>query len=198
VHTLATRIPRTPLVLVLVAAITVGAAPVARASILNYIAFLNGANESPPVVSAGVGSAEVTIDDVAHTMRVQASFTGLNGNTTACHIHAPTVVAGTGTAGVATTTPYFAGFPIGVKSGVYDNTLDLTLATSYNPSYITANGGTTASAEVALLAAIAAGKAYFNIHSTTSGGGEIRGFLELFFPTATAPSSWGRIKSLYR
>ena len=44
---------------------------------------------------------------------------------------------------------------------------------------MTANGGTPASAEAALMASIAAGTAYFNIHSTTFQGGEIRGFLTL-------------------
>jgi hypothetical protein len=86
-------------------------------------------------------------------------------------------VALTGTAGVATTTPYFAGFPIGVSSGTYDVTLDLTQSSSYNGSFVTGNGGTTATAESALLSAIASGKAYLNIHSTTFGSGEIRGFL---------------------
>ncbi len=76
-----------------------------------------------------------------------------------------------------TTTPTFAGFPLGVTSGSYNNTLDLTLASSYNPAYITANGGTTATAEAALAAAIASGRAYLNIHSSVFGGGEIRGFL---------------------
>jgi hypothetical protein len=55
--------------------------------------------------------------------------------------------------------------------------LDLTQSSSYNPSYITANGGTPATAEVALVAAIKAGEAYLNIHTTTFAGGEIRGFL---------------------
>ena len=64
-----------------------------------------------------------------------------------------------------------------MTAGTYDNTLDLTQSSSYNPSFVTANGGTTASAETALLNGIAAGKAYWNIHSSTFGGGEIRGFL---------------------
>ena len=51
------------------------------------------------------------------------------------------------------------------------------LATSHNPSFIGANGGTTASAEAALLASAAAGTSYFNIHTTVFPGGEIRGFL---------------------
>jgi hypothetical protein len=112
-------------------------------------------------------------------MNVNVSFSGLVGTTTASHIHAATLTAGSGTAGVATTTPYFAGFPIGVTSGTYNNTLDMTQASSYNPAYVTANGGTIAGAEAALLAAMLADKAYYNIHSTVYGGGEIRGFLVL-------------------
>jgi hypothetical protein len=110
-------------------------------------------------------------------MRVQATFSGLTGNTTASHIHAPTAAAGTGTAGVATTTPTFTGFPTGVKAGTYDHTFDMTLASSYNPAYITANGGSPATAFIAFKAAVAAGKSYLNIHSSFAAGGEIRGFL---------------------
>jgi hypothetical protein len=107
------------------------------------------------------------------------TFSGLTGTTTASHIHAPTAVAlsPTATAGVATTTPTFTDFPLGVKAGTYDHTFDMTLTSSYNPPYITANGGTAASAFVALKTAIAAGKSYLNIHSSFAGGGEIRGFL---------------------
>ena len=78
---------------------------------------------------------------------------------------------------MATTTPYFAGFPIGVTSGTYIATMDLTLSSSWNAAYISANGGTPGSAEVAFASALAGDKAYFNIHSTTFPGGEIRGFL---------------------
>ena len=151
--------------------------PTAHAAMLQYDAFLSGPSESPPNSSSGTGFATVDYDNSAHTLLVDVSFTGLLGPTTASHIHAPTAVPLTGTAGVATTTPYFAGFPIGVTSGTYMNTLDLTLASSYNPAYITANGGTTAGAEAALAAAIAAGESYLNIHTSAFPGGEIRGFL---------------------
>ena len=57
------------------------------------------------------------------------------------------------------------------------HTFDMTLSSSYNAPFITNNGGTTASAEAALLAGVEAGKAYLNIHSSTFAGGEIRGFL---------------------
>ena len=142
-----------------------------------FLANLTGPNESPPNSSPGTGAAIVTIDDVANTMRVQVSFSGLLGTTTASHIHSATASPFTGTAGVATTTPTFAGFPLGVTSGTYDATLDMTLASSYNPAFITANGGTTSSAEAALFNGIRNGEAYLNIHTSVVPGGEIRGFL---------------------
>ena len=112
-----------------------------------------------------------------HTLAISANFTGLTGTTTAAHIHAPTATPGSGTAGVATQTPSFVNFPLGVTSGSFNQTLDLTQASSYNSAYITANGGTTTSAEAALVASMNAGTSYFNIHTSTFPGGEIRGFL---------------------
>lgn len=172
-------------------------AATAHAAAVSYVATLNGPNESPPNASPAVGFGQVDIDATAHTMRVQANFSGLLGTTTASHIHGPTAVAGTGTAGVATVTPTFTGFPGGVTSGTYDHTFDMTLTTSYNAPFLAANGGTAAGAEAALFAAIAAGKAYLNIHTQVFTGGEIRGFLT---PAATPnqATSWGRVKRLYR
>jgi len=156
---------------------TIGFAPASQAALIQYGANLDGLSEFPPNASPGTGVSTVDYDDVAHTLHVQASFSGLIGTTTASHIHGPTAVPGVGTAGVATTTPTFAGFPLGVSAGVYDITLDLTAASSYNPAFVTANGGTTAGAEAALVASLAGGTAYLNIHSTAFPGGEIRGFL---------------------
>jgi hypothetical protein len=149
----------------------------AHGGLIIYDATLSGPAESPPNASPGIGFAEVDINTTANTMRVQISFSGLLGPTTASHIHSATPSPGAGTAIVATTTPTFPVFPLGVTSGTYDQTLDMTLASSYNPAFITANGGTTASAESALFAGIAADEAYVNIHTTIVPGGEIRGFL---------------------
>ncbi len=154
-----------------------------------YTAILNGPAESPSNASPGTGTATITVNTVTNTMRVQCTFSGLTGSTTASHIHSATAVANTGTAGVATTTPTFAGFPIGVTSGTYDNTLDMTLASSYNPAYVTANGGTTASAFAALQAGLSANQAYYNIHSATFPGGEIRGFLSVFCSSANSSTT---------
>jgi hypothetical protein len=193
---LTTRVPRS-LFAALLVVLTVSASTLARSAEFTYTAVLNGASEAPPNASLGVGSVQVDVNTTTNMMHILATFYGLTGNTTACHIHAPTAVAGTGTAGVATTTPSFALFPLGVKQGVFENTLDMTLASSYNPAYVTANGGTTAGAQAALFAALAANKAYFNVHSSSFPGGEIRGFLgDKSTPTKNA--SWGRIKNLYR
>ena len=149
----------------------------AQAKLTVYTAVLNGANEAPPNGSTGIGSATVKYDDTLHTLQVGVTFSGLTGTTTASHIHCCTPVANSGTASVATQTPTFTGFPTGVKAGTYDNTFDLTSASSWRALFITANGGTPASAETAFAAGLATGKAYLNIHSTLYPGGEIRGFL---------------------
>lgn len=154
------------------------AASMAQATTVVYTVLLSGPNESPANASPGTGNGTVTINDVLFTMAVNFTFAGLTGTTTAAHIHAATAVAFTGTAGVATTTPSFAGFPLGVTSGAYNSgALDMTNASSYNPAYVTANGGTPATAFTALKTAAANGQAYLNIHTSTFGGGEIRGFL---------------------
>ncbi|PTN11886.1 CHRD domain-containing protein [Nitrosomonas aestuarii] len=150
--------------------------PLANAGIMTYSAVLNGASESPPIVSPGSGFVTVTIDDVANTMHIQASFSNLIGTTTAAHIHCCTADPLTGVVGVATTTPSFAGFPLAVTAGTYDNILDMTLSSSFNSTFITTHGGITG-AQQFLYAGMSLHKSYFNIHTTFASGGEIRGFL---------------------
>jgi hypothetical protein len=147
-----------------------------QASVI-YTATLSGTAESPPNASTGTGFATVEYDSTAHTLMIDMSFSGLIGTTTAAHIHCCTAAPLAGTAGVATTTPSFPNFPLGVTSGSYKQTFDLTQASSYNPAFITANGGTTAGAEAVLAAGLANGETYFNIHTNSIPSGEIRGFL---------------------
>ncbi len=149
----------------------------AEADPIFYAANLDGPSESPPNASPGTGFAEVAFDITAHTMHVQVTFADLTSPTTASHIHATTTDPFTGIAGVATTTPTFPSFPLGVTSGTYDMLFDTSQSSTYNPAFVTANGGTVAGAEAALAAALAAGKAYLNIHTSQFPGGEIRGFL---------------------
>ena len=156
-------------------ALSLAAAGSASAVSLVYTATLSGANENPVNGSLGTGFFTITIDQSLSTMTVDGSFSGLSGTVTAAHIHCcaapPTNV------GVATVTPTFTGFPSGVTSGVYNHTFDLLDAASYNPTFVSGNGGTAATAMSALLAGIAAGQSYFNIHTTSFAGGEIRGYL---------------------
>ena len=140
---------------------------------------MDGPSESPTNTFTGTGYGTALYDDIAHTLALNVSFAGLDGTTTASHIHAATPNPFRQTAGVATTTPSFTGFPLGVKSGTFSNTLDLTLGTSWNPSYVSAHGGTTAGAETDFIAAMFGHQAYWNIHTSTVGGGEIRGFMSL-------------------
>jgi hypothetical protein len=156
----------------------------ASASIVIYDATL-GNFESPATGSSGTGFAIVTIDTAAQTMEVNVTFSGLTSGTTASHIHC--CIAPGGNAGVVTTTPTFPGFPLGVTSGSYDQTFDLTSASSYNPAFVTAIGSVS-NAEAALLAGLSAGEAYLNIHTTNFPGGEIRGFL--LASAVPEPSTW--------
>ena len=141
-----------------------------------YTAVLNGPSESPANASPGTGSATVTIDSDLRMMRIQENFSGLLAGVTASHIHCCTMISDAGTAGVATMTPTFLDFPSGVTAGSYDHTFDMTMASSYNAPFVTANGGTNG-AFLALVTGLNGGNAYVNIHTTSFPTGEIRGFL---------------------
>lgn len=162
-----------------------GISPASRSATLYYEAHLDGSSEAPPNASPGTGYATLLIDTTARTFHLAADFSGLLGTTTAAHIHAATMFPNAGTAGVATQVPSFGGFPLGVGSGAYSQTFDMTLLSSWNPSFVTANGGTAAGAESSFVAAVAAERAYLNIHTTLYPGGEIRGF----FRAVPEPSS---------
>jgi hypothetical protein len=155
------------------AAILLIAGAPAQAALISYSSAL-----TPEVPGAtGSGSVQLLFDDVANTLRISASWQGLSGTTTVAHIHCCTPTPLTGTAGVAVVTPTLPGFPVGVTAGTYDRIFDLTLASSFNPAFLSASpGGTVAGARTRLISALNGGTAYFNVHSSTFGGGEIRGF----------------------
>jgi CHRD domain/PEP-CTERM motif len=155
---------------------------VSSAGVVNF-----GATLGPEAAGAtGSGSVLVTYDDVALTLRIQANWTGLSGVTTVAHIHCCLATPDTGTVGVAVTPGTLPGFPVGVSSGSYDHTIDLTLAASFTATFVNNfGGGTLAGGRAALLAAMAGGTAYFNVHSNTFPGGEVRGFLRTVPEPAT-------------
>ncbi len=108
-------------------------------------------------------------------MRIETSFSDLLGTVSAAHIHC--CIAPGSNVGVATQLPSLDDFPLGVTAGLYDHTFDMSLASSYNPTFVTNNSGTVSSVFNALVFGLDAGMAYLNIHTSLFSGGEIRGLL---------------------
>jgi hypothetical protein len=166
-----------------------GAISQTQADILQFTASgpavpnLSGLNENPANNSPATGTAIVTWDTATNKMTVATVFNNLTTPNTAAHIHCCTMPPNN--VGVATTVPTFTGFPTGATSGTYLRTFDMLSAASYNPGFITAHGGTVATALADLLAGLQAGQSYLNIHSQMFPGGEIRGFLQ---PATEAPA----------
>lgn len=137
-------------------------------------------------LATGSGTAIVTVDTDLFTMQVHAIFADLSGLVTQAHIHCCTTSPGTGNAGVATVLPSFTSFPTGVSAGTYDFTYDMTLAASFNPAFVTANAGSLPGSFNALVLGLDTDRAYFNIHTSTFPGGEIRARLVPIPEPATA------------
>ncbi len=164
----------------LLLAVALLAAPVAQASV--FTGTLSSANEVILTVSPGSGTVTVTLDELARTLTIEFQFQDLIGTTTAAHLHCCTPPGAN--AGVATQTPTFVGFPLGVTAGSYLQTFDLTDSGSYNPSFITTHGSV-AGAEAALIAGLFAGEVYANLHTSQFPAGEIRANLaEIPLPAA--------------
>jgi hypothetical protein len=165
----------------LVASLLLG--PAANSATLLYSSSL-----APEVAGAtGSGSVSVLFDSITNTLAIDASWSGLSGTTTVAHIHCCTAAPGSGTVGVAVTPGTLPGFPVGTTSGTYSFVVDLDDPSVYTSGFITNfAGGVVAAADDALLAGLAAGRAYFNIHTTTFPGGEIRGFLQVPEPGSLA------------
>lgn len=148
----------------------------AQAGIITYESTL-----APEVPGAtGSGFVTVTYDSAALTLLVEADWTGLSGVTTIAHIHCCTASPSVGNIAVAVTPGTLPGFPAGVTSGTYlSQLLNLADVSTYTAGFVTNfGGGSAAGAEAALIAGMTSGTAYFNIHTVTNPGGEIRGFLQ--------------------
>ena len=145
----------------------------AQAVPITYQGVFSGSAINPANASPAVGTTTVIYDDVAHTLFISEDFSGLLGPTTASHIHCCAPLP-KDNAGVATQVPTFIGFPLGVTSGSYSHLFDLTQLSSFNGAFVTANGGTVASAEAALAGGLARREAYVVIHTEVFRPGEIR------------------------
>lgn len=60
-----------------------------HATVITYNIPLQPEQQVPAIVSSAIGSAVVVLDDVANTVSVSGSYTGVSGNALACHIHGP-------------------------------------------------------------------------------------------------------------
>jgi hypothetical protein len=144
------------------------AVPMSAATI--FSATLAGANETPPVASPATGSMTVTLS--GDLLSVIVNFSGLTSPDTASHIHC------CGPVGVAEPIAVpFTTFPTGLTAGSFSSSYNLTDIGVYSAAFLTANGGTAASAEAAFIAGLNGGQSYGNVHSANFPGGEIRGQL---------------------
>jgi hypothetical protein len=143
------------------------AASPAGATLYTVTASLDGAQETPSVITLGTGTLTGTYDDVLNDLIWSGTFSGLTGATTDAHFHGPAAV-GVGPAGIRE--PITAGsgdvFPLGVTSGSF-------------------SGDALTSISEADEAELLAGLWYVNIHSTFKPGGEIRGQVYLIPEPAT-------------
>jgi CHRD domain/PEP-CTERM motif len=159
-------------VLVTVAALCMAAAA------HSHITVFQGTFAPEAAGATGSGSLAMEYEADGHTLNIAATWTGLSGTTNNAHIHCCTASPNTGTAGIALAqSGLLPGFPLGVSSGSYNRLIDLTQTDQYSAGFVTASGGTAALAEARLIANLESGNAYFNIHSTTFGGDEVRAFV---------------------
>jgi hypothetical protein len=129
--------------------------------------------------ATGSGTLSMDYDAEGHTLLINATWAGLSGTTTNAHIHCCTASQNTGTAGVALAQDgvMLPNFPLGVMAGSYNELIDLTETNQYSATFLSGSGGTAAGAEARLISNLASGNAYFNIHTNTFPGGEIRAFV---------------------
>ena len=114
---------------------------------------LTGAQEVPAVSPSGSGTLDVSYDKSTKTLRYAATYTGMTDSVTMMHFHGPAEK--------------------GKNAGVVYPIPDFTHGTAGTAS------GTVKLDEVKMKEAeLLGGKYYFNIHTKTHPGGEIRGQVE--------------------
>jgi hypothetical protein len=166
-----------PLRLLTAAILLATVAGTASAQTTHWVASLSPLNEVPPAaLSSGSGTFEADLTEPAHdAMTFTLTYTGLTTPTIFAHIHR-------GAAGVNGPVIYFLS-PVNFASPHSG-------ATDPTPS-----GGPTGFIP-ADFTDLSAGNLYVNIHTQQYTGGEVRG--QITGPVAVLPSTWGRMKALFR
>jgi len=136
---------------------------------------LTSYEEVPALSSAASGRFRAFIDDAAGTIRYELVYSGLTGNVLMGHIHFGQLSVNGGISIWLCQTADFVDpsglAPTCVQSGAVTGLL--TQANVVGP----AGQGIAPAQFDEIVAAIRAGVAYVNVHSSTFGGGEIRGQL---------------------
>jgi hypothetical protein len=140
-----------------------------------FRADLNGYEETPAVSSAGVGTFQAQIARNADEIKYSLSYGGqFNGTIAQAHIHlGQEGVAGGISVWLCANNPPITTAPAGTQVCPQSGTITGTI----KPADVVGPAGQgLAPGEFAeLVAAMRAGVTYANIHSSTQGGGEIRG-----------------------
>jgi hypothetical protein len=141
-----------------------------------FQARLRGRNEIPLTLSAGRGTLELTVDAMDTKVHFVLTYTGLQTAVGAAHIHVAQPFANGGV------TVFFCGnVPAGFPARpACPQTQPATVEGDFTAADVI--GLPTQQLEpnnlAKLLGAIRAGRTYANVHTATSGGGEIRGQIE--------------------
>lgn len=163
-----------------IAAVVAAVAMPAQAA-TTFATTLSGAKETAPNASTATGTGTLVLSADQNSVNIFLNWAGLTGGpATGAHIHC---CAAQG-ANVRVAIDFG---PPAVTTGSLTRMYDLTLASTYTGGFVTANGGTAASAQAAFVAGLLGGLAYYNVHNATFPGGEIRGQLAAVPETAT----WG-------
>lgn len=157
------------------------AAPATAATVLTGV--FSGSQEAPPVTTPGTRTGTVTLNDTNTAMSISIVFSGLTSPTQAGHIHCCSAPGANSSVAIGFNAP---AFPLGVQSGSFDQTFDLTLASNYTSAFLTASGGTADLARARLVTGLQSGLAYLNIHTGQFPGGEIRANIG----AVPEPTSW--------
>lgn len=153
---------RTILSLIAALALLAGAVSEAHAQTVRLTATLSGANETPGVLTGAAGTAEVFVNLARRTVTYEIDIFNLPTVATGGHFH----VGGPGLAG-----------PVVVDLAPPRVTDDFSLKGEALESSLRARPDQGIRGWDDFIQALVGGQIYVNIHSTTNGGGEIRGQL---------------------